>query len=114
MVYKMPQKTPEDFSLFTYMWVLGLSVWAGISSHFYHMKIDNKAFSFFAFITDICISGFVGLLTFFFCEASNIEPLLTAVIVGISSHMGARAISLFQAYFIRKYFPKHCERCKID
>jgi hypothetical protein len=76
------------------------------------MKIDNKAFSLFSFFSDICISGFVGVLTFFFCEAGNIEPLMTAVIVGISSHMGAIAIFLFQDYFICKYFSKHCEKHK--
>ena len=110
----MPHKTPETYSLFTYLWVLGLSAWAGMASHLYHMKVDNKSFSSFAFVSDIIISAFVGVITFFFCESSGVDPLMTAVIIGVSSHMGARAISLFQAYFVRKYFPKQCEKCKIE
>ena len=110
----MPHKSPENYSFITYVWVLGLSLWAGISSYLYKLQIEGKPFSLFSFVSDVLISGFVGILTFFFCEYSNMPPVESAVVVGVCAHLGTRAISLFQAYIIRKYFPKHCEKCNFD
>ena len=38
------------------------------------------------------IAGFIGLLTFWMCEAANLHPLVTGSMVGIAGHMGSRAI----------------------
>jgi hypothetical protein len=37
-------------------------------------------------------SAFAGLITFWLCEWAVVHPLLTAALVGISGHMGSRAI----------------------
>lgn len=99
------QNSPENYSLITYLWVIVLSVWSGMASHIYQVKLGLKSHTLLAMIEDIVISGFVGVVTFFFCEYGRFDPLLTAVLVGISSHMGTRAIFLFQSYFLDKFFP---------
>ncbi len=109
----MLDKTPESYSMITYLWVLVLSVWAGMASHLHSFRLHNKRdFDFIGFFVDILISAFVGVLTFFLCESAEIDPLLTAVLVGVSSHMGARSIYLFQHFLICKYAPEYCDDIK--
>jgi len=89
----MPYKSPENVPLITYLWVMALSLWGGISSNI--RKIRNgsiERFSITELVGDIVISGGVGLLTYFVCDHYAVEGMLSAVFVGISSHMGTRAI----------------------
>jgi predicted CDP-diglyceride synthetase/phosphatidate cytidylyltransferase len=51
-----------------------------------------RAFNFTEFVGELFTSAFAGLLTFFLCEWSGLSPLLSAVLIGISGHMGSRAI----------------------
>ena len=107
-----PPKSPENYSLLTYIWVIGLSAWGGVAHHLYKLQVDKNAeFSLFSFLTDVIISGFVGVITFFLCESNDFDPLVTASIVGISSHMGTRSIKLFRKYLISRYVAKECDVC---
>lgn len=103
----MPHKSPETYEFFTYIWVICLSVWGGMASYLYRVKMLGISFSLSAFFIDLVISGFVGLITFFLCEASHFEPLLTAVLVGVSAHMGTRAIFFLQDFFIKTFYLKN-------
>ncbi|WP_424219414.1 phage holin family protein [Azovibrio sp.] len=42
--------------------------------------------------------SFACLITFWLCEAAEIEPLITAALVGISGHMGSRALYQFERW----------------
>ncbi|WP_236640481.1 phage holin family protein, partial [Tepidimonas charontis] len=46
----------------------------------------------FELIGELATSAFAGLITFWLCEAAQFKPLITAALVGISGHMGSRAI----------------------
>ncbi len=61
---------------------------------FWRKRKDGLArpFNFTELVGEIVTSGFVGVLTFWLCEFSSISPLLTAAFVGVSGHMGSRAI----------------------
>ncbi len=100
----MPEKDPTSFALFTYFWVVLLSVVGGFVS-FYHKVQRGLAspFSITELIGELITSGFAGVLTFWLCEWSRINPLLTAVLVGISGHMGARAIFQIEQWAERKF-----------
>lgn len=90
-----PPKTvgPFDYSVLTYLWVMGLSALGGIVSFMGKLKSGAaRAFNLTEFIGELFTSGFAGLLTFWLCEAARINPLLSAVLIGISGHMGSRAI----------------------
>ncbi len=89
----MPEKDPSTYPLLTYVWVIGLSAWGGLVG--YIRKVREGAgvpFSLAALIGEILTSAFVGVITFWLCEQSGLSPLLTAAFVGISGHMGSRAI----------------------
>lgn len=105
----MPEKDPTTYSTLTYLWVLGLATWGGVAG--YIRKARRGAvvrFSVAELLGEIVISAFVGLITFYLCDASQIDPRLTAVMVAISGHMGSRAIFLFETRatrFVDRIFP---------
>ena len=89
----MPEKDPANYSMITYAWVLALSAVGG-AVNFAHKLREGSArvFNFTEFAGELLTSGFAGLLTFWLCEAADINKLVSAVLIGISGHMGSRAI----------------------
>lgn len=101
----MPQNDPQNYPILTYIWVIVLSIWGGITHNIRKIRSgDLKRFSFSELIGDITLSGFIGVMTFWLCEYSKIDPMLQAVFIGIASHMGARAL-----FPIEKMFGKWIE-----
>lgn len=95
----MLDKDPLSYELLTYAWVILLSSWAGMSGYLRKIKLGYTRFSISELVGDVCISGFVGIVTFFLCESSKISPALSAALIGISAHMGSRAILGFEKIF---------------
>lgn len=99
----MPTKDPTSYSLITYLWVLSLAVGGGVVSYMHKIQVSApRAFSFLEFVAEIVTAGFTGLITFWLCENAEISPLMTAVLVGISGHMGSRALYLLERFYTNK------------
>jgi len=95
--------SPENYSLITYVWVVGLSILGGTVRTLTNIKIGmNWKDVFRRWIIDITVSAFIGIVTFFLCEYAQLEPVLTAAFVGISAHMGTRAIVIIEEMLYRK------------
>lgn len=93
----MPEKDPLTYDLLTYAWVFSLSVWGGIAGYIRKMKTGVVIrFSLTEIVGDVVVSGFVGVVTFFICESSGVPKLLSAAFIGISAHMGSRAIFVLE------------------
>lgn len=93
----MPDKDPTTYDLITYAWVIGLSMVGGTVSFMRKVREGHtRAFNVFELIGEIVTAGFAGVLTFWLCEAGGINPLVTAALVGITGHMGSRAIFLLE------------------
>lgn len=88
---------PTDYSMWTYLWVFGLSIWGGLANFINKVK-QRKArwINITELFGELFISGGVGLLTFFICEYSNTPQLISAVCIAISGHMGTRIIYLLE------------------
>ncbi|MGB8517036.1 MAG: phage holin family protein [Gallionella sp.] len=89
----MPEKDPSNYSFLTYIWVVAISSWGGIVS--FHQKVvlgHARPFNLAELFGEILTSAFVGVVTFWLCEWANIPQMLTAAFVGITGHMGSRAI----------------------
>lgn len=98
-----PTKTVTGFALLTYAWVIALSAWGGLANYLSKVRSGHVArFNLTELIGDIAISGFTGLLTFWMCQASGFDELYTAVLVGVSGHMGARMIGKIEQIMSRK------------
>jgi len=86
-------KDPFGYPVITYAWVLALSILGGVVN--FSRKVSEgtaRAFNVTELLGEVVTSGFAGLLTFWLCEAGGVSPLLSAVLIGISGHMGSRAI----------------------
>jgi len=92
----MPAKDPLSYSMITYVWVFGISLLGGIAGYIRKIKTGHCRFSVSELIGELVISGFVGVLTFFMCESAQMQPVLSAAFIGISGHMGSRAILIFE------------------
>lgn len=105
-----PEKDPFTFSVLTYLWVMALAMWGGVVN--YLRKVRDGAvhsFSIIYFLGELFTSGFIGVLTFWLCEYSQLHPLLSAIFIGISGHMGSRAIFHFEG-FLKQRFPAPADR----
>ena len=98
----MPDKF-IDYSTVTIIWVFILSLLGGVANYF--RKVSGgviKRFSIAELVGDLFISGFVGFITFLLCDSAGFDVKLTAAIVGISGHMGSRAIFLLERLINKK------------
>ena len=95
----MPEKDPSTYGLITYLWVTGLAAWGGPVSFYRKVKSgETRVFNVVELIGEIATSAFAGLITFWLCEAAQLDPLVTAALVGVSGHMGSRALYQFERW----------------
>jgi hypothetical protein len=100
----MPHRDPSSYELLTYLWVLFVSLWAGIAHNLKRIAENKETkISPLSLLIDVVISGFVGLITFFLCEAAKMPPMLSAAIIGISAHMGSRALFLLEKTMVKLF-----------
>jgi hypothetical protein len=78
----------------SYVYVGLWAVLGGVAAYINKIKRGKYRFSFSEFVGEIVISAFVGVTTFLFMQSWGIDPHLQAALVGISGHMGSRAIFL--------------------
>jgi drug/metabolite transporter (DMT)-like permease len=88
---------PTSFTWLTYGWVLLLAGLGGVVNFVRRIREgESNKWNLAELIGEIATSAFAGLITFYLCEAANISHLIGAALVGISGHMGSRAIFLFE------------------
>ena len=98
-----------DYPTLTILWVSALSFIGGIAN--YANKVNQgliKRFSIVELIGELFISGFAGFITFLLCDSAGFDSRLTAAMVGVSGHMGSRAIFLLERVVNNKF--KHLQK----
>ena len=86
-------RDPFSYPWFTYAWVILWACAGGVANFVAKVRMGSaRAFNIAELVGEIFISGFVGVLTFWLCEYAGIDKLLSAVFIGISGHMGSRAL----------------------
>ena len=102
----MLEKDPTSYSVITYAWVFALAILGGVVSFMRKLQQGHvRAFNIIEFIGEIVTSAFAGVITFWLCENAALSPLVTAAFVGVSGHMGSRAIFMLEDW-LAKTFPK--------
>lgn len=67
---------------------------------------DARPFNFLELMGELLVSGCVGVFTYWGLTGFGINPFLVAAGVGISGHMGTRAIFLAEKVLERRVFGK--------
>ena len=90
-------KDPTTFSLLTYGWVVLLAALGGVASFVRKLRAGVvRSWNLAELAGEIVVAGFTGIITFFLCEAAGIDRMMTAALVGISGHMGSRALFMLE------------------
>ncbi len=92
----MPEKDPMSYTLLTYGWVMFIAIWGGLANYVRKIRCGLAKLSLTEVIGEMCISAFVGIITFFMCESAHISPVLSAALIGISGHMGSRSMMMIE------------------
>lgn len=101
----MIEKDPTSYSLLTYSWVFCLAILGGIVNFMRKLQTgQTRIFNIVELVGEIVTSGFAGVICFWLAENAGLAPLITAALVGISGHMGSRALFLFED-FLKSKFP---------
>lgn len=94
----MPDKDPTTYTAITYIWVGLLAMGGGLVAFIRRLNKSRKpqplSLIFIKLMGELVISAFAGVVTFYLCEYLGISPLLTAVMVAVSGHLGGNAIDL--------------------
>ncbi|MBE3030099.1 phage holin family protein [Campylobacter sp. RM9344] len=79
------------------------SLWGGTAQTVRRVRQGEiPAFSLREWIGDVVLSGFIGVVTYFFCKYVEMNEYLAIVCVSISAHMGARSIVIFEKFLTNK------------
>jgi len=92
-------RDPLEYSLREYGLVLALALLGGVVSFYAKVRAGQvMAWNLMQLVGELATSAFAGLLTFWLAESAGAPKLVTICLVGIAGHMGARAISAFEAW----------------
>lgn len=96
-------KDPSSYPWLTYGWIVFLAMWGGTVRVLREFKLGERTWRQLAlnFVTELMTSSFVGVLTFYACEAAKFSPLTTAIMTSISGYMGVRALSVLESIYQR-------------
>ncbi len=100
----MLEKDPTTYGLLTYAWVFALSAWGGFVSFWRKLKAGKaRPFNIMELVGELFTSAFAGVITFWLCQAAALDGLVTAALVGISGHMGSRAIAQMENWASKRF-----------
>lgn len=98
------EKDPLSYSALTYAWVFLLAILGGVVNFMRKLQAGHaRAFNIIEFIGEIVTSAFAGVITFWLCENAELTPLVTAAFVGVSGHMGSRALFMIEEWLKSKF-----------
>ena len=98
------EKDPLNYSLGQYGAMLSIALLGGLVSWIGKVRRgDVGAWNIMQLVGELATSAFAGLLCFWICEAFGTPSLVTISLVGISGHMGTRAIIIFERWAAKRY-----------
>lgn len=77
------------------------AIWGGLVSYFRRLEQGHKH-TLFSITAHVSTSGFSGLLAWLLCSHVNTPGPITAIVCGLSGHMGVEFIRLLEQRFIKR------------
>lgn len=82
----------EEYGILGYAWILIVSFWAGTAK--YLTSLNGKKPTLLGWLSETCVSGFVGIISAMTCQYYQLDFLLTSAITGVCAHNGTRSLYL--------------------
>lgn len=80
-------------AVFSWALLIGLSLWGGLASFMRKMKDGHvRAFNITELVGELTVSGFTGVVVANVCNSIGTGEPMKYALVGITSHMGSRAL----------------------
>ena len=87
----------SSWPMVTYVWVAVWSALAGLVSFYQKVKAGAARWlNFSEVLGEIATSSFVGVITGLLCEWAEFPMPLSWALIGLTGHMGARALFWFE------------------
>ena len=112
-------KNPLSYSLRDYGVILAIAMLGGFV-HWYNAvrRGESAAYDLRTLVGELFTSAFMGILTFWACEAMNVQPLITAAMAGMAGHAGVSGLlwaeRVLKRFFERRYGVEHTDRAPLD
>lgn len=105
MIEKTPSTVPTEWAeMLTWAWIFFLSLLGGIASFLQKMKTGHaRVFNFTELLGELTASGLTGIVIANLCDSMGLPAPMKYALVGISSHMGSRALFKLESMVNTKF-----------
>jgi len=112
-------KSPLSYSLREYGVILLIAMVGGFVRWFTAVrKGEANAYSIRVLVGELGTSAFMGILTFWVCEAMAVQSLLTYALAGMAGHVGVAGLMwaerVLEKFFENKYGVPSTDRAPLD
>lgn len=95
---------PLDYPVRQYGFILAVALLGGLVSYIAKIrKGEIASHNVTQLVGELATSAFAGLLAFWVCAYLGTPGPLMACLVGVSGHMGTRAISMFEEWASKRF-----------
>jgi hypothetical protein len=97
-------KNPLSYSLREYGLILAIAMLGGFVRWYNAVRRGESAvYDLRILVGELFTSAFIGILTFWACEALNVQPLITAALAGMAGHAGVTGL-LWAERVLKRFF----------
>ena len=111
-------RNPLNYSLREYGLILAIAMLGGFVRWYNAVRRgESAAYDLRTLVGELFTSAFIGILTFWACEAMSVQPLVTAALAGMAGHAGVTGLlwaeRIMKRFFERKYGVEPTDRAPL-